>query len=350
MAASQHSQADIGVALLRLALSPAFSGCEGQSAAAVAFPAESKHSSQEVLEVPGPARPSRSPRASHLSDNTGASECSDTDEKIFQIHAANPLHLHASDTMPVPASHDCDTSRQIFYNNIDEAPRPQFVSWEAQHGCDEFHPECDEVIQVHIVLDGSSCMSLDMCSSDRVLDLKNRVCKAMDKLPLQCLRLKLSDTFLTAEDMQLCFTGISDGSELTATISPMQVTRHIFCQQLHTYAGAESMHMFDRTDAVFLDPNKSLQSQSSAILPEGADILKLNLFPFCNIAGLMWRQDQSSEVESFLQWKSRRHPPSSWEYATKGRDESSAVRVILSKPAKEYFGSGRTDLVVLVPW
>eukprot|EP00930_Biecheleria_cincta_P037226 TRINITY_DN25530_c0_g1_i1.p1 TRINITY_DN25530_c0_g1~~TRINITY_DN25530_c0_g1_i1.p1 ORF type:complete len:363 (+),score=35.46 TRINITY_DN25530_c0_g1_i1:91-1179(+) len=345
MAASRNSQADIGVALLRLVLSPASSSCEGESAAAVAFPAESKHSSQEVLDVPGPARPSRSSRASHLSDITRASVRSETGDKLNQIHASNPLNLCPGDMMPVPASHECESPR----HKIDEAPRPQFVAWEAQHSYDECYPESDEPMQVHIILDGSSRMSLDMISSDRVIDLKNRVCKAMDKLPLQCLRLKLSDMLLTADDEQLCFAGISDGSELTATITPMQVTRHIFCQRLHAYAGAESMHMFDHTDAVFLDPNMSLQSQSSVILPEGAEIQVLNRFPNCNIAALMWRQDAPSEVESFLRWKARRQPPSSWEYAAKGTHECSAVRVILSKTAKEYFGSGRTDLVVLVP-
>lgn len=360
-ASSRPSQADIGVALLRLALSPAASSCKDESAAPVVFPAESKHSSQEVLDVvPGPARPSRSSQASHLSGDTGVLERSDADDDTFpEIHAENLLIVDSAsgrtlggDIMPVPASQDCDPSRDnICTTEIDQAPRPQFVAWEAKQSCDEPYPECnDDAIQVHIILEGSSRMSLDMCSTDQVLDLKHRVCKAIDKLPLQCLRLKLSDVLLTAEDMLLCFAGVSDGSELTASISPMQVTRHIFCQQLHTYAGAESMHMFERSDAVFLDPNESLQSQSSVMLPEGAAIMRLNLFPFCNVAGLMWRQDPSSEVEAFLQWKSRRHPPSSWEYASKGTDECSAVGVILSKPAKEYFGSGRTDLVILVPW
>lgn len=346
MATSQYSQADIGVALLRLALSPASIGWEGESAVAVAVPAASKHSSQEVLDVPGPARPSRSPRASRLSDTSRASEKKHTDHISPQIDAATTIHVRSSNSEPFQAGHDCDSPRQ----KIDEAPRPQFVSWEAQQSYDECYPESDDSIQVHILLDGSRCMSLEVSLSDRVLDLKNRVCKAMDKLPLQCLRLKLSETLLTHEDMQLQFAGIADGSELTATISPMQVTRHIFCQRLHAMAGAENTYMFDYTDAAFLDPNASLESQRSAILPEGAEISVSDKCPFCTIAGLLWRQDLSSEVESSLRWKSRRQPPSSWEYATKGTPDCSAVRIIMSKSAKDYFGSGRSDLVVLIPW
>lgn len=347
MATSQHSQADIGVALLRLALSPAFSGREGESAAALAVSAESKHSSQEVLDVPGPARPSRSPRASRLSDTSGASEKKHADHTSPQNHAANTVHVQNSNSEPLQAGHGCNSPRQ----KIDEAPRPQFVSWEAQQSYDECYPESDDFIQVHIILDGSRRMSLEISLSDRVFDLKSRVCKAMDRLPLQCLRLKLSETLLTQEDMQLQFAGIADGSELTATITPMQVTRHIFCQRLHAYAGAENSYMFDYTDAAFLDPNASLESQKGAILPEGTEILVLDKFPFCNIAGLMWRQDPSSEVESCLQWTLRRHPPSSWEHVTKAvGGDCSAVRLITSKSAKDYFGSGRTDLAVLIPW
>eukprot|EP00931_Biecheleriopsis_adriatica_P049763 TRINITY_DN28795_c0_g1_i1.p1 TRINITY_DN28795_c0_g1~~TRINITY_DN28795_c0_g1_i1.p1 ORF type:complete len:366 (+),score=63.89 TRINITY_DN28795_c0_g1_i1:23-1099(+) len=194
---------------------------------------------------------------------------------------------------------------------------------------------------------------LKMHQFAEVSDLKRSVCKALDGLPMQCLRLLFEGQCLQPEELLLSDFGIQQGSEVTISVVPLQVTRHIYSWQTNWgFKGLRGrcMNMFERTDIVCLNPMSTLESQLKDLLPLGIEFRRQDLFPFCNLAGLLW-QCEDQNHDAYLYWRAQRCPPSAWEYIQKKfwdrESESVAMQLDLSRPVKEMFGEGRTELIVL---